>query len=146
MKLKPLPRGASRCDQQEQKIGDGEDGEEGRCGDWRGCCWSSSSAVIWFHVAHSALQCRGKVVMAAIHHPLSHHTCPPSSASSPLHLCCSSPTELGERRDLGGSNCVYLPEKHTGWQLHVRWRCSAIKLHCTLAIGMWFSLTTGHFR
>lgn len=121
---------------------------DGRCGHWRGCCWSSSSAVIWFHVAHSALQCRGKVVMAAIRHPLSHHTCPPSSASSsaPPLLFITHRTR-GEVR-FRGSNCVYLPEKHTGWQLHVRWRCSAIKLHYTLdtlAIGMSFSLTTGHF-
>lgn len=36
--------------------------------------WTSSRAVIWFRVAHSAPLCRGKVVMAAIYHPLSHYT------------------------------------------------------------------------
>lgn len=36
--------------------------------------WTTSWAVIWFHVAPSARLCRGKVVMAAIYHLLSHYT------------------------------------------------------------------------
>lgn len=66
------------------------------------------------------------------------------SAPPPLFITHRTGGEVRFR----GSNCVYLPEKHTGWQLHVRWRCSAIKLHYTLdtlAIGMSFSLTTGRF-
>lgn len=74
---KPIPGGgcsASKRDWKEKEmIRERERHREGERGGISWKEWASSWAVIWFHVAHSAPLCRGKVIMAAIYHPLSHY-------------------------------------------------------------------------
>lgn len=89
-------------------------------------------------------QCRGKVAMAAVHHPLSQaDTCrPSSSSSSPVRLCCSSLTQVAQRWTI-----VLACQGNTRGDGHMAGG-GAAPLSCiyTRAIGMWFCpLTMSHF-